>query len=195
MHPSLRRSAPRPSNTDQVQSSSPSPIIKEEQVEYKVQSPPPLLPLPSSSSSQSPPILYSRHHHQLPASSTSHGHSSSSPPKLPSSSSSSNVKSLSHSNTNGGHPNTHQSQSIRALVQAQPDEFIKNIFPNENQSHLRDPLRRDVIATSWWLHNLMEPSRDLCTFIPRMNDNQFHCTSCGKKVYLFFLFLILYSFF
>jgi hypothetical protein len=86
-------------------------------------------------------------------------------------------------------PPSSSSYSIRAHIQSQPDEFLRNVFPNEKQIRFREQLFRDVISTGWWLYNEMEPYRDLCAFIPRMTDSHFQCTSCGKKVSIYFQFL------
>jgi len=92
------------------------------------------------------------------------------------------AKAISLSSTTQPPPSSY---SVRAHIQSQPEEFLKNVFPNERQIRYREQLFRDVISTGWWLYNEMEPQRELCAFIPRMTDNHFQCTSCGKKVRFF----------
>lgn len=72
----------------------------------------------------------------------------------------------------------------RIALQEQPEGLLKEVFFDAALAHLRDPLRREVIATTWWLKNERETDRVLQQFIRRIKAKEFECLSCGKKVYV-----------
>jgi hypothetical protein len=86
-----------------------------------------------------------------------------------------------HANSYAGFP----TKLEKVAIQENPDFFLKEQFPQANQSEVRDRVRRDIIPTLWWLNNQLEPPRALHPFIQRVKAKVFECTACHKNVSLF----------
>ncbi|PVF92627.1 hypothetical protein CPB86DRAFT_175550 [Serendipita vermifera] len=62
-------------------------------------------------------------------------------------------------------------------------------FPNSNESFIRQlppPLQqpmRDILSSTWWINNTMEPNHELRQFIRVESRTRFHCLLC-KKIFV-----------